>query len=123
MSEIANSVRNFELETVAEELGLEHDKQDSHKWRGDGQIISINGQRFYDHLNSFGSGGAIDLVMHVNSCQYPDAVDWLADRSVGSRPSKNGQPSTNILVTPTDNPNTRLPVFTGLNEAARRTDV
>ncbi len=88
LSEIANSVRNFELETVAEELGLERDKQDSHKWRGDGQIISINGQRFYDHLNSSGSGGAIDLVMHVNNCQYPDAVDWLADRSATPRSAK-----------------------------------
>lgn len=88
LSELANSVRNFDLETVAEELGLERDRLDKHKWRGNGQIISINGQRFYDHLNSSGSGGAIDLVMHVNDCPYRSAVDWLADRSATPRPGK-----------------------------------
>ena len=39
---------------------------------------------------------------------------------VGSTPSKNGQPSTKDLSPPTSLLNTRLPVFTGLNEADLR---
>ena len=27
-----------------------------------------------------GGGGAIDLVMHVNECDYKQSVTWLSDR-------------------------------------------
>jgi hypothetical protein len=83
-SERANQVRDCDLETVAIDLGLERDRHDKHKWHGSGQIISINGGKFYDHLNQKGSGGAIDLVMHVQDCDYKQAVDWLSEQPATS---------------------------------------
>jgi hypothetical protein len=59
-------------------LGLERDRYDKYKWRGEGQIISINNQKFYDHLEQKGGYGAIDLVMHVQGRNFKEAVDWLS---------------------------------------------
>jgi hypothetical protein len=43
---------------------------------------SIDGPKFYDFSpeHSKGSGGAIDLVMHVNQCNLRQAVVWLHER-------------------------------------------
>lgn len=81
LAHLANQVRDIDLEIVALDLGLERDRHDKHKWRGSGQIISINGGKFYDHLALKGGGGAIDLTMHVQSCQYREAVEWLSEQS------------------------------------------
>ncbi|MEA5504998.1 MobV family relaxase [Halotia wernerae UHCC 0503] len=72
-------LRDLPLEDVAWELGLHHDLG---KWRGDGHIINIDGSKFYDFApeQQKGSGGAIDLVMHVNECNLRQAVVWLHDR-------------------------------------------
>jgi hypothetical protein len=75
----ANSVRELPLAEVTECLGLEQDRRDKHKWKGVGQTISINGQKFYDHLAQKGGYGAIDLVMHVQERNFNEAVDWLSN--------------------------------------------
>ncbi|MEH2138949.1 DUF3991 and TOPRIM domain-containing protein [Nostoc sp.] len=45
-------------------------------------IINIDGPKFYDFApeQQKGSGGAIDLVMHVNQCNLRQAVVWLHER-------------------------------------------
>lgn len=78
MAALANQVRDIPLEKVVEQLGLEPDKHDKHKWHAQGQIFSITGEKFYNHLDLKGGGGAIDLVMHVQRSGYRDAVNWLA---------------------------------------------
>ena len=72
-------LRDLALEDVAWELGLHHDEG---KWRGHGHIINIDGPKFYDFApdQQKGSGGAIDLVMHVNQCNLRQAVVWLHER-------------------------------------------
>ncbi|MHC5729605.1 MAG: MobV family relaxase, partial [Nostoc sp.] len=72
-------MRDLPLEDVAWELGLHHDQG---KWRGHGNIINIDGPKFYDFApdQEKGSGGAIDLVMHVNNCNMRQAVVWLHER-------------------------------------------
>ncbi|MHC5770291.1 MAG: MobV family relaxase [Nostoc sp.] len=72
-------LRDLALEDVAWELGLDYDQQ---RWRGHGHIINIDGSKFYDFApeHSKGSGGAIDLVMHVNQCNFRQAVVWLDER-------------------------------------------
>jgi ATP-dependent exoDNAse (exonuclease V) alpha subunit/5S rRNA maturation endonuclease (ribonuclease M5) len=91
-TEIAAQVRNLPLEEVAAQLGLEPDRYDKYKWRkvsaadGSNQTLSINGQKFYDHLNQKGGGGAIDLVMHVQNWQYRDALEWLSGISSYAAP-------------------------------------
>ena len=48
---LAQQLRDLPLDEIAIRLGLTQDKYDKHKWRGEGQIISINDQKFYDHAN------------------------------------------------------------------------
>ena len=78
--ESADKVRDIPLEKVAEELGLDPDPKDKHKWQHENHIINITGSKFYDWQHLKGGGGAIDLVMHVNECDFKQAVAWLNDR-------------------------------------------
>jgi len=72
-------LRDLALVDVAWELGLHHEEG---KWKGHGNIINIDGPKFYDFApdQQKGSGGAIDLVMHVNNCNLRQAVVWLHER-------------------------------------------
>jgi 5S rRNA maturation endonuclease (ribonuclease M5) len=78
--ELADKVRDVPLEKVADELGLDPDPKDKHKWQHENHIINITGSKFYDWQHLKGGGGAIDLVMHINSCDFKQAVAWLNDR-------------------------------------------
>ena len=78
--ELADKVRDIPLEKVAYELGLDPDPKDKHKWQHKNHIINITGSKFYDWQHLKGGGGAIDLVMHVNECDFKQAVAWLNDR-------------------------------------------
>jgi Plasmid recombination enzyme/Protein of unknown function (DUF3991)/Toprim-like len=78
--DLANTVRDFPLEQVAYELGLDPDPKDKHKWLNADHIINITGSKFYDWQVLKGGGGAIDLVMHVNHYDFKQAVTWLNDR-------------------------------------------
>ena len=79
-ADIANSVREIPLKDVAYQLGLEPDPKDQHKWLGEHHTINITGSKFYDWKEMKGGGGAIDLVMHVNKCDFSQSVAWLNDR-------------------------------------------
>ncbi len=61
------------------ELGL-HSEQD--RWRGQNHIINIDGSKFsdLDPGSPLGGDGAIDLVMHVNECNFRQAIAWLHER-------------------------------------------
>jgi hypothetical protein len=79
---LAQQLRDLPLDDIAPRLGLIQDKHDKHKWRSEGQIISINDQKFYDHFNLKGGYGAIDLVMHVQARDFKAALGWLADSAL-----------------------------------------
>ena len=79
-TDLANSVRDLPLKDVAYELGLELDPKDKHKWQNEYHTINITGSKFYDWKEMKGGGGAIDLVMHVNQCDYKQSLAWLSDR-------------------------------------------
>lgn len=78
----ATLLRELALEDVAWQLGLDRDDNQPNKWKGHGHIINIEGSKFYDFAPSSqkGGGGAIDLVMHVNDCDFKTAIAWLHDR-------------------------------------------
>jgi len=78
--DLANKVRDIPLGQVAYELGLEPDPRDKHKWENTDHIINITGSKFYDWKELKGGGGAIDLVMHMNQCNFNQAVTWINDR-------------------------------------------
>lgn len=76
---LAAQVRAVPLESVMERLGGQVDRHNAHKWRLDGEHISITGERFYNHDRQQGGGGAIDLVMHATRYDYREAVAYLRD--------------------------------------------
>ncbi|MBW4558787.1 MAG: plasmid recombination protein [Trichormus sp. ATA11-4-KO1] len=78
----ANLLRELALEDVAWELGLDRDHSQANRWKGHGHIINIDKSKFYDFAPGYqkGGGGAIDLVMHVNDCDFKKAIAWLHDR-------------------------------------------
>ncbi|MBW4639119.1 MAG: plasmid recombination protein [Gloeocapsa sp. UFS-A4-WI-NPMV-4B04] len=78
--DLANKVRDVPLEQVVYELGLDPDPKDKHKWIHENHIINITSSKFYDWQHLKGGGGAIDLVMHVNQCDFKQAIAWLNDR-------------------------------------------
>jgi len=78
--DLADKVRDIPLERVAEELGLYPDDKDKYKWQSQENTISITGSKFYDWQHLKGGGGAIDLVMHVNQCDFKQSVAWLNER-------------------------------------------
>ncbi len=103
--QLAAELREQPLEKVAEYLGLERDSKDKKKWRGNGQTFSINGEKFYDHINQKGGGGAIDLVMASEGIKYQEAVDWLKERFITSegvieRPATRRTEEANIIPKP-----------------------
>lgn len=77
----ADQLRDLPLEEVAWQLGLTKTKDDG-KWKGSGHIINIDSPKWYDFSPGVdsGGGGAIDFVMHVNSCNFKKAIAWLHDR-------------------------------------------
>ncbi|HEY9768510.1 MAG TPA: MobV family relaxase [Coleofasciculaceae cyanobacterium] len=79
-ADIAKSVRDLPLKDVTYELGLEPDPKDKHKWQNEHHTINITGSKFYDWKQMKGGGGAIDLVMHINECDYKQSVAWLNER-------------------------------------------
>ncbi len=76
---LAAQVRAIDLPTVIERLGGVQDRYDAHKYRLDGEHISINDARFFNHDRQQGGGGAIDLVMHTAGYDYREAVAYLRD--------------------------------------------
>jgi len=79
---LAQQLRDLPLDDIAIRLGLTQDKYDKHKWRGEGQTLSINDQKFYDHHAKQGGYGAIDLVKSVQARDFKEALQWLADSSL-----------------------------------------
>ena len=77
--QIVNSLRDISLQDVCRELRLEQDSKESKKWKSEQHIITLKGQKFYDHAHAHGGGGAIDLVMHCLSCSFNEATGYLRD--------------------------------------------
>ena len=70
--------RNIPLDRVAAALGYRKDPADRARFTREGSVISINGEKFFDHLRATGGGGAIDLVIHATGCRFPQALRFLA---------------------------------------------
>ncbi len=76
---LTSQMRELPLAQVAHELGLDPDPKDQHKWRNEGHSINITGSKFYDFKELKGGGGAIDLVMYLEHCNFKEAIQWLHD--------------------------------------------
>lgn len=88
-------LRDLPLDAVAEALSLIQDRVHQ-VWRGPGFKISVTGQKWFDHEQGQGGGGAIDLVEHCMECDFKPAVAFLAshfgiDRTSGAVVAKEAQ--------------------------------
>ena len=69
--------RQLDHRDTKQTLGGVQDRYDKHKWQVNGEHISINGEKFYNHDRQSGGGGSIDLVMHVAGYTFKQAVAYL----------------------------------------------
>lgn len=77
LRQVVDNARSTHLDLVLEKAGLERDPKDKNQWVGGGHRITVKDRKFFDHNNDLGGGGAIDLVKHLNQCDYKTAVSWL----------------------------------------------
>ena len=89
----ADRLRDIDLNTLMADLGYERDPDDSDArrsvYRTPGGKVSVQGTKFYDFYGDRGGGGAIDLVMHTQGCNFREAMGILrglygADRVTGA---------------------------------------
>lgn len=71
-------VRQIDLKEVLERFGSLPDPSDKNNWRTPVGRITVTGAKFFNHDTSNGGGGAIDLAMHLDDCDYKTAVQRLA---------------------------------------------
>jgi hypothetical protein len=77
----ADYVRGIGLEEILKQTGSIKHRYDKSKWQTCQGVISVssNGQKFMNWTAGIGGGGAIDLVIHLNECNFKMAVIWLLD--------------------------------------------
>lgn len=97
------SCRNIPLDRVAAALGYRKDPADRARFKREGSVISINGEKFFDHLRGTGGGGAIDLVIHATGCRFPEALRFLGGHE-GQRKAAALQPTPRRLRLPRPSP-------------------
>ena len=60
------NLRDIPLEIIMEEFGATRDPKDPQKnYRHEQGRITVTQQKFYNHDQALGGGGAIDLTMHL----------------------------------------------------------
>lgn len=79
----AQRLRAVPLAAVLRSAGAQPDPRDPHKWHTAQGVLSITGPKFMNWRHGRGGGGAIDLVMHLYSLTFGQALDWL-ERHLGS---------------------------------------
>ena len=66
------TARSLPLDRVATALGYRRDVRDKARWKRPGSVLSINGEKYFDHMSGTGGGGAISLVMHAQKIARSD---------------------------------------------------
>jgi hypothetical protein len=79
--ELADKYRTIPLEQVIVQAGGAQDIHDRQKWQTPNGPVWVGkdrySQKFFDHTNGTGGGGAIDLVQHIFQVDFKDAIKWL----------------------------------------------
>ncbi len=100
MRDIAHRVRRIPLEQVLVVSGAKRDRYDKAKWHTGKGPISCTMTKFMNWNEGVGGGGAIDLVMHLNSLDFKAALQWLCHHFQGfdqQRPPRVPAPAKLIL--------------------------
>ena len=72
-----DEARAIDIIYILKKFGLAPDPRDRHQWLGGGYRISVKNQKWFNHNAGQGGYGAIDLVMHLQSCDFKTAIAWL----------------------------------------------
>lgn len=79
--ELANQYRAISIERVVVRAGGIQDRHDRQKWRTNNGFVWLgtgsSSQKFFDHTEGVGGGGAIDLVQYILGMDFKSAVTWL----------------------------------------------
>jgi hypothetical protein len=80
IAELAGQVRDIPLTEVMERFGYAEPAKEGSSlvYRTGSHAIAVSGVKWFDHQAGKGGGKAIDLVMHLESCDFATAVGWLA---------------------------------------------
>ena len=94
----AAAVRSIPLHVVLTRWGAARDRRDRAQWRTEQGPMTVTGTKFINWHCHQGSGGAIDLVMHLSGWEVGAAVQWLEDllgsgQAVAS-PASRGSPGS-----------------------------
>ena len=76
---LSSKLRDLPLDRVLFVLGATQDPADKSNFKTEQGRITVTGPKFYNHDQSKGSGGAIDLTMHLLNCKYPEAIKTLSE--------------------------------------------
>src|SRR5690349_11869604 len=72
--------RTVSLEAVLEGFGAQRDPKDPRRnWKTGDSRITVTGDKFFDHNQEKGGGGAIDLTLHLlgRDFRHPTRADFL----------------------------------------------
>jgi hypothetical protein len=104
-------LRRIPLTAVLRACGAQRNRYDKAKWHTSEGTLSITGTKFMNWQRSQGSGGAIDLAMHLNHLTFPAAVRWLEQQFPTLPSAPPDQSSPRRLSLPPPDPN-QLPAVT-----------
>jgi hypothetical protein len=89
-----DGLRRIPLPEVLRAAGAVADRHDPVKWHTAEGVLSVNGVKFFNWNRGCGGGGAIDLAMHLNACDFTAAVQWLTQRCVAAPAPLQRAPSS-----------------------------
>jgi hypothetical protein len=99
-----DELRRIPLPEVLRAAAAESDRHDPARWHTAHGVISVNGAKFFNWNQSRGGGGAIDLAMHLNACDFTAAVQWLLSACENAQADAGApmpvQPSQPVLTLP-----------------------
>ena len=73
-------LRAVPLPAVLRAAGAASDPDDKARWHTAVGTISVTGIKFFNWQRDVGGGGAVDLVMHLYSLDFTNAIAWLRGR-------------------------------------------
>jgi hypothetical protein len=109
-----DKARSIELDAVIEGFGGVRDEADPKRnWKTHAGRITVTDEKFYNHDQDKGGGGAIDLAMHLGNFRFKEAVSWLAgthghEAAVQTYQAEARQQATRIIET-TPKPKLEIP--------------
>ena len=84
----ADHLRRLPLDRVLTAWGARRDPGDRSRWHTERGAISVTGSQFFNWHAQHGSGGAIDLVMHLSGHSAGQAIQWLAHEFAAGLPER-----------------------------------